>query len=167
MPPAVDDSGRALAGWPGARILATVDLDSSVVGQVRTAARIGEWLGTSLLLLHVVKKIAAPAWLTAKLSAHDRIRIAEAQQQLDGVRSIAQRYVETSTRVVCGSVADEIAALAAAERTGLVVTVLRDRGGWFGATQGSISYHVLTHAVTPVLAYPLSWRPRELPRRRR
>jgi hypothetical protein len=61
---------------------------------------------------------------------------------------------------VCGNIADEIAAIAATERTGLVLTALSDRRGWFGATRGSISYHLLSHAITPVLAYPLSWRPR-------
>ena len=56
--------------------------------------------------------------------------------------------------------ADEIAALAAAERTRLLVTALRDRRGWFGARRGSVSCHVLSHAVAPVLACPPEWRAR-------
>jgi hypothetical protein len=39
-----------------------------------------------------------------------------------------------------------------------VITALRDRRGWFGARRGSISYHVLVHAITPVLALPPNWR---------
>jgi universal stress protein A len=146
--------------WPGDRIVAAAELDSRLPDQVDTAARIADWLNTSLLLIHVVAAIARPAWLTTDLSAHDRIRLAHAQRQLDAVAVRAQRYVKTATRVVCGTIADEITAVAATERSGLVLTALRDRRGWFGATRGSISYHVLSHAITPVLAHPLSWRPR-------
>jgi len=149
-----------LSSWPGEQIVAAIDLNGGLHNQVDTAARIAEWLGTSLLLIHVVADVARPAWLTTDLSAHDRIRLAQTRRRLDGIASRAQRYVQTATRVVCGNIADEIAAIAASERTGLVLTALGDRRGWFGATRGSISYHVLSHAITPVLAYPLSWRPR-------
>jgi nucleotide-binding universal stress UspA family protein len=146
--------------WPGERIVAALELDSRAGQDVDAAAHIAEWFGSSLLLVHVVSKIAAPAWLNADLSAHDRIRVARAQQQLDVLAARAQKHVTTDARVVCGRVADEIAAVAATERTGLLITALRDRRGWFGARRGSISYHVLSHAVTPVLAYPPQWRPR-------
>jgi nucleotide-binding universal stress UspA family protein len=56
--------------------------------------------------------------------------------------------------------AHDLAAIAKARRASLIVTTLRDRRGWFGARRGSISYHVLTHAVVPVLACPASWQPR-------
>jgi nucleotide-binding universal stress UspA family protein len=61
--------------------------------------------------------------------------------------------------VSCGRIADEIAALVAAEHIELLITALRDRRGWFGARRGSVSYHVLSHAVSPVLAYPRQWPP--------
>jgi nucleotide-binding universal stress UspA family protein len=61
--------------------------------------------------------------------------------------------------VGCGRIADEIAALVAGERIELLITALRDRRGWFGARRGSVSYHVLTHAVSPVLAHPRQWSP--------
>jgi hypothetical protein len=38
------------------------------------------------------------------------------------------------------------------------MTALRDRRGWFGARRGAVSNHVLSHAVTPVLAIPQKWR---------
>ena len=146
--------------WPGDRIVAALELDSGAGKDVDVAAHLAEWFGSSLLLVHVVSEIAAPAWLNADLSAHDRIRVARAQQQLDVLAARSQKHVATDARVVCGRVADEIAAVAATERTGLLITALRDRRGWFGARRGSISYHVLSHAVTPVLAYPPQWRPR-------
>jgi universal stress protein A len=146
--------------WPGERIVAAVELNGGLADEVETAARIAQWFDSSLLLAHVLGEIAAPAWLAADLSAHDRIRIAQAQRRMGGLARVAQRRVKTDVRVVCGNIGDEIAALAATERTELLLTALHDRRRWFGAKRGSISYHVLSHAVTPVLAYPPAWRPR-------
>lgn len=140
--------------WPGERILAAVELDGEPAHEVESAARIAQWFGSSLLLAHVLTEVAAPAWLSADLSAHERIRLAQAHRQMDGLAAVAQRHVKTDVRVVGGHIADEIAALAAGERTELLLTALHDRRRWFGAKRGSISYHVLSHAVTPVLAYP-------------
>jgi nucleotide-binding universal stress UspA family protein len=147
--------------WPGQRIVAPVDVDGGdVTTEVETAAQIAQWFGSSLVLADVVTEIAAPAWLANDLSARDRIRIAQAEKQIAGVALVAQRYVQTEVRVVCGRIADEIAALAADERTELLITAMHDRRNWFGAKRGSISFHVVLHAVTPVLAYPPEWRPR-------
>jgi nucleotide-binding universal stress UspA family protein len=146
--------------WPGKRIVAAVELEGEATSEIESAARIAQWFGSSLVLAHVVSDIAAPAWLSADLSAHERIRIAQAQRQMAALAAVAQRHVETDAHVVCGSIADEISALAAAERTDLLITALHDRRAWFGAKRGSISYHVLSHAVTPVLACPPQWRPR-------
>ena len=145
---------------PSPPVVAALDLDAAAAGEVDVAARVAQWFGSSLLLLHVISDIAAPDWLTGDLSAHERMRVAQAQQRLERLAVRAQRRVTTETRVTCGRVADEIAALAAAEDTALVISALRDRRGWFGARRGSIAYHVLSHAVTPVLAYPTRWRPR-------
>ena len=146
--------------WPGERIVAALELDSRAGKDADVAAQIAGWFGSSLLLVHVVSGSAAPDWLDADLSAHDRTRVARAQRQLDALITHSRRHVATEARVVCGRIADEIAAVTAAERTGLLVTALHDRRGWFGARRGSISYHVLTHATAPVLACPPNWRPR-------
>jgi hypothetical protein len=135
-------------------------LDGEAKTEVETAARIAQWFGSSLVLADVVTEIAAPAWLSNDLSARDRIRIAQAEKQIAAVAVVARRYVRTDVRVVCGRTADEIAALAAGERTQLLITALHDRRHWFGAKRGSISFHVILHAVTPLLAYPPQWRPR-------
>lgn len=158
--PRSGDSPSLSPSWPGERIVAALELDEASGADVDVAARIAQWFGSSLLLVHVLSEIAAPAWLEADLSAHDRIRVAQAQQRLDRLALRAQALVNAEGRVICGRIADEIAALAATERTGLLLTTLRSRRGWFGAKRGSISYHVLAHAVAPVLAYPPDWRPR-------
>jgi nucleotide-binding universal stress UspA family protein len=146
--------------WPGERIVAALELDKDAGRDADVAAQIAAWFGSSLLLVHVVDGSAAPDWLSADLSAHDRIRVAKARQQLESLITRSRGHVATEARVVCGRIADEIAAVTAAERTGLLVTALHDRRGWFGARRGSISYHVLTYATAPVLAYPPKWRPR-------
>jgi nucleotide-binding universal stress UspA family protein len=151
-------TNAVLRSWPGERIVAALDLDADPHREVHIASRIAQWFGSSLLLLHVVGTIAAPAWLRGDLSAHDRIRVAQAQRQIDALAGAARRHVTTDTRVICGGVSDEIAALAATERTGLLITALRDRQGWFGSRRGSVSYQVLSHAVTAILAYPPRWR---------
>ena len=148
------------ASWPGDRILAPLELDSGSAREVEVAARLAKWFGSSLLAIHVVAGIAAPKWLRGDLSSHDRLRLARAQQQIDALAAIGQRFVRTDGRVMCGAIADEIAAVAAGEGIELLVTALRDRRGWFGARRGSVSYHVLAYAVAPVLAYPQQWRPR-------
>ena len=155
-----DVAPTPLTSWPGDHIVAALELDNTSGQDVDTAAHLAQWFGSSLLLVHVIGEIAAPTWLRRDLSAHDRIRVAQAQQQIDALAVAARRLVKTETRVVCGRVADEIAALAAAARAGLLITALRERRGWFGARRGSVSYHVLSHAVSPVLACPRQWRPR-------
>jgi nucleotide-binding universal stress UspA family protein len=154
------NGGATLAGWPDRQLVAAVEFDAPSANEVDVSARVARAFGATLLLLHVVDEIAAPAWLSGNLSAHQRIRVARAQKDLDALAARARRHTETASRVVCGRVADEIAAFAADRRTGLLLTALRDRRGWFGAKRGSVSYHVLAHAVTPVLAYPSEWRPR-------
>jgi nucleotide-binding universal stress UspA family protein len=146
--------------WPGGRILAAIDLDEESPKEVHAAARVARWFGSSLLLAHVVRSVAAPAWLAKDLSANDRIAIGRAETQLETLAASGRRLIPTDARVVCGRPADEIAALVASERISLVMTALRDRRGWFGTRRGSVSYHVLSHAVAPVLAYPPRWRPR-------
>jgi nucleotide-binding universal stress UspA family protein len=125
-----------------------------------TASEVARWFGASVLFVNVVEAVSAPTWLMPDRSAHDRIRIAHAQRQLDRLVAAANTTIQTETRVICGQPADEIATAAATEQIGLLVTALRDRRGWFGARRESLSYHVLSHAVTPVLACPPQWRPR-------
>src|SRR5262245_936136 len=158
--PGSDDDGlnAPSRSWPGARIVVALELHSGSTTDVDVATQIAEWFGASLLLVHVVGNIAAPGWLEADLSAHERIRVAQAERRLEKLAERAQRRVKCETRVVCGRIADEIAALAATERVDLVMTALRDRRGWFGARRGAVANHVLSHAVTPVLAVPPKWR---------
>lgn len=153
--PPVDTAG--LKSWPGPRIAAALELDARATNDAKTAARIARWFQSSLTLVHVVADMDAPPWLGGVLSGHDRIRLAQAQRRIDAAAAGAGRFVDTDALIVHGDPADEIAAVVAARRARLLVTALRDRRGWFGARRGSIPYHVLSHAVAPVLAWPPQW----------
>jgi len=157
---AVSTAAAVSPAWPGKRMIAAIDLDPALSDEVETAERIAQWFGASLLLVHVVSDITAPAWLAADVGAHHRIAIARAKRRMVDLARVAQRHVKTDVRVVCGNIADEMAAVVATEGAELLLTVLHDRRRWFSATRGSLSYHILTHAVTPVLACPPEWRPR-------
>jgi nucleotide-binding universal stress UspA family protein len=160
--PWIDDGPATVdvPAWPGERIVAPIELGAEARRDVEAAAAVVQWFGASLLLLHVMKEISAPAWLEGDLSAYERSRVAFASRRIDGLAAVARRRVETETRVVSGRTADEIAALAATERIRLLITTLREGRGWFGARQGSVSYDVLSRAIAPVLACPSQWRPR-------
>jgi nucleotide-binding universal stress UspA family protein len=160
IPSGIGDLAPVLSSWPVGPIVAALELDRASRKDSETAARIAEWLGASLLLVHVIDSIDAPSWFKGALSAHDRIRRSKAQRELEACAAIARRRVDTQTRVLSGKPADELAAVVAAETSGLLITALRDRRGWLGTRRGSVSYHVLSHAVVPVLAWPPPWQPR-------
>ncbi|MCC7415542.1 MAG: universal stress protein [Acidobacteria bacterium] len=160
VPPAGTPGEGIAASWPGAEIVAAIELDADGSREVRHAARIAEWFGASLLLLNVVEPLPVPRWLKGDLAALERRRLALARRQIDRLADLVRNRMATTTHVMQGRIADQIAAFASLERAGLIVTALRDRAGWFGTARGSISYHVLSRAAVPVLAYPPRWRPR-------
>lgn len=151
--------------WPGRLIVAAVELDEVTDKEIGVAARLAEWFGSSLLLVHVIADLPQPAWLTADFSAHERARVADAQRRLEGLAARVPTPAPAEARVLGGAIADELAGVAARMGAGLIVTSLRDRRAWFGARRGSISYRVLSHAATPVLALPSGW-PRAVRKRR-
>jgi nucleotide-binding universal stress UspA family protein len=140
--------------WPGSAIMVPVDLGEQSGRDVREVERIARAFGTDLLLVHVVPQLQPPPWYRADLSAHRRVQMTKAERQLESLAKTVGAGVNTEVRVVSGRPADEISALAADERIGLVVMHLRKGPGLFGSRAGSIAAHVLRHAVTPVLALP-------------
>jgi nucleotide-binding universal stress UspA family protein len=140
--------------WPGAAVLAPMDLGGQSIRDVQQAERIARAFGADLVLVHVTERLQPPPWYRPDLSAHHRLRVTKAQQQLEALAKKVGPGVNTEIRIVPGGPADEISALAAEERIGLVVMPIRKGQGLFGPRAGSIAAHVLRHAVTPVLALP-------------
>jgi universal stress protein A len=140
--------------WPDQRIIAAIAMDRRSMRHARAAAAVAHWLGSALLLVHVVPEFKAPAWLRARMGASDRARIANARSRLEALAASLRKQVEVDTRVLFGDARREIAKVAATERAGLVMTSLRTPRDWFGPRRGSISYDVLSEVATPVLALP-------------
>jgi nucleotide-binding universal stress UspA family protein len=148
---------RPSPSWPGDRILAGVELDGDSRADIDAAVRLAGGFGSSLLLVHVIAPTTAPAWLSGDSSVRQRKLLAKAESRLNKIAAATRSDVPVEVRVVCGRIADEISAIAASEHVELVVTALRDRHSWLGARRGSVSYHLLTRAIGPVLAYPPEW----------
>jgi nucleotide-binding universal stress UspA family protein len=161
VPPAAGRSTAKIpASWPGPLIGAAVDLNRRAASDVAIAVTIAHGYEASLLLVHVVRVLAAPAWVRGDVRALGDRRVALAQRRLEPLVEAARRVVPATVCVASGRPAEEIASVAASANVSLLVTALRDRQGWFGARRGSTSYDVVRHASAPVLAYPPRWRPR-------
>jgi nucleotide-binding universal stress UspA family protein len=149
--------------WTGFRsVLCPIDFSENSRLALRYAAAVAARGRAALSVVYVNDPLLIAA---AAAALHDRHFARRSAQQLREFIEATlvgrgKGDVTTESRFVCGRVADEIAAVAASERTALLITALRDRRGWFGARRGSISYHVLTRAIAPVLACPPHWRPR-------
>jgi nucleotide-binding universal stress UspA family protein len=144
----------ARRSWPGKLVLAAVELDRRAEREARAAADIARLWGSAVRLVHVVPDVSVPAWLKADVAGLARIRVSNAQASLEAIAARLRPAVKVTVQVLSGDPADEIAAVAAAERVSLVITTLRATHGWLGPGRGSISYRLLSHATTPVLALP-------------
>jgi len=158
VPLARDEQAQAAlpATWPGKRILAPIALDAHAVADARRAAEVAQWLEAALVLVHVVPEQPAPSWFGGDVQAQLHTRRTEAKGALTTVaRDLG---VRVRTVVATGHPPDEIAAVAGAEKAGLVVMTLRGGEGVLGAPVGSIAYSVLCADIAPVLALPVSRR---------
>ena len=161
VPPYLSEAVGGMApvrGWPGPTIMVPLDLRPESAQDIRDAAAVARAWGTDLLVVHVVPQRTAPPWYRADLSAQARLQVEKARLQLDTLLAGAGD-VKVDVRVLVGSPADELAAVAAEQRVSVVMMHLRKGPGLFGARAGSLAYYVLRQTVTPVLAVPDRGRP--------
>jgi nucleotide-binding universal stress UspA family protein len=139
--------------WPGAWVVAPVDLDGSERADAAAAAAVARELDTRLVLLHIVEPVPAISWIEMDVARRNRERVRQAAAKMEklasGIESTGAVY-----RVATGKPADRIAAIASDAKVGLVILTRRRGHGLFGPRQGAISYQVLSTARTPVLALP-------------
>jgi nucleotide-binding universal stress UspA family protein len=155
VPPADDRTGRSSvrASWPGGTVVAAIELGARALDDVRRAADVARWFDAALVLVHVVPLPATPSWVSSDIEALLRARCRKAERALDKARAAASG-VTTSVVVRLGYPPDEIAAVAAEQKAGLIIMSLRGRSGLFGEPAGSCTYQVLCHGAAPVLALP-------------
>lgn len=165
-PPVAGRKRGPAKGWPGAMVIAPVDIGARDRADALAASVVARELGTRLQLVHVVEPFSNPPWLEVDAERRNlqrqRRSIARLTQLQDELKGVA-----TAVRVETGSPADAIANIAADKHVGLVVMTRRPGQGLFGPRQGSISYEVLCKANTPVLALPSdkAWMRRVIRRR--
>jgi len=135
------------------RVIAPLDLAGEWQSDAIRAAGIASAFDAELVLVHVLAPIQAPPWLPSAIGATDRRRMDTARRVLERVKTKLPSRDTITSRVLEGHPAHEIARLTAGSPS-LVVMSLRGGAGVWGARRGSIAYHVLTHASTPVLTLP-------------
>lgn len=135
------------------RVITPVDLAGEWQADAVRAADVATTFDAELMLVHVLAPIQAPPWLPSAGSAAGRRRRGTATRALDRVMAKLPSSLTMTRHVLEGNPAHEIAQLTGDSRS-LVVMSLRGGAGVWGARRGSIAYHVLTHASTPVLALP-------------
>jgi nucleotide-binding universal stress UspA family protein len=138
VPRADRDAMLPSAGWPGGRVLVVVDVDDPTAEELQIAGDVAAWFHASLTIAD-----AAPG----NRSGDAASRLRELALEVPWTRTAR---VEADG----GDIGAGVAALTAAERAGLVVMMLRERKGWFGAQRGSVPYNVVTASSVPVLALP-------------
>jgi nucleotide-binding universal stress UspA family protein len=165
-PPVVGGVRGPAKDWPGAIVIAPVDIGLRDRADALAAATVARELGTKLELLHVVEPITSPPWLEVDADRRNLQRQRRALARLTRLQD-SVKGTATAVRVESGNPADEIANVAASKAVGLVVMTRRRGQGLWGPRQGSISYHVLCQAKTPVLALPsdTAWMRRVVRRR--
>ena len=145
--------------WPRGHIVAPVMLDRRTADDIDVLSRVAAWFSCSLTLVHVLTGPLAPPWLRRRLSGRTAHKLERTRRRLASAAGSHAR-VPTRVRVLEGSPAEMIAAVATPRRTPLLIMMLRDRRRWFEPGRGALTYRILTQVDVPVLACPPRWRPR-------
>ena len=145
--------------WPRGHIVAPVMLDRRTADDIDVLSRVAAWFSCSLTLVHVLTGPLAPPWLRRRLSGRNAHKLERTRRRLASAAGSHAR-VPTRVRVLEGSPAEMIAAVATPRRTPLLIMMLRDRRRWFEPGRGALTYRILTQVDVPVLACPPRWRPR-------
>ena len=154
IPPSMRSRKQSESVTDITHVVAPIDLAGEWQSDAIRAANMAGEFHAELLLVHVLTKVQTPSWLRTASHSNERRRIENAKKALERVRTkLFSGLQAMSTMVVIGNPAHEIARLTARRGT-LVVMSLRGTAGVWGLRRGSIAYHVLTHASTPVLALP-------------
>jgi nucleotide-binding universal stress UspA family protein len=134
-------------------VIAAVDMSAPSLAAAGVACRIAAALGTSVDLVHIVPALPVPARWSTHAEAAVAGRLAAVRHELETTLPSLRSSVPVTLVVETGSVAESVAAAAAAPgRHPLLVLGRRTRADRKGAP-GAIAYRVLTLAQVPLLVY--------------
>jgi len=162
--PSWEMRGRGVPGAavrPGTRrILVPVEFGAASRVAVEHAARLANWLGASIVLLHVVERKYAEGFVDAAVYRNP-VRQAEEERARRNLWELAESLRRRGIAVrwvLGGGVAKrEILRIAARLGVSLIVLAQRRRTAVERLLSGSISRHVVDGARCPVLVIPEGW----------
>jgi nucleotide-binding universal stress UspA family protein len=151
VPPPV---GRRASPRIGAidRVICPIDLTGVWESDAIRAADIARMFDVPLLLVHVLRRLRAVPWLPETNRPRDRDRIATATTALQRVSARLPQGVRSTSAVLVGDPAHEIARLARRAAPLVVMSLRGTRAVW--GRRGAIAYQVLASSSSPVLALP-------------
>jgi nucleotide-binding universal stress UspA family protein len=153
-PSAKRPRGAITLAWPTDHVVAPLDLSRESERDAARAARVAEYCGADLTLLHVIVPTRAPRWTPIRPAKHDRSRVQAARARLKAISDKVKRSGRVRLRVIEGHAAEQIAALAAKRGTGLLILTGRKGPGLLGHRPGAIAYQAVCRARSPVLVLP-------------
>lgn len=163
VPPAFGQSSRHVLGSLR-EVLVPVDFHDFAFDDARVAARVAHASHATLHLVHVLPGDGMGRWTVLQPMAAVQMgeylagaraeREEKAMTALQRLAEALETTPEPQLRVLDGSVADEIARLAARETVDLIVMGLRGAEGTPSDRVGSVAYRVLCLSPVPVLALP-------------
>jgi nucleotide-binding universal stress UspA family protein len=134
-------------------VIAAVDLTTPSLEAAGVGCQIAAALGTSVHAIHVVPALPVPARWAAQADAAVAARLATARREMERTLPCLRSGVPVTVRVETGTVAELLAAAAAAPgQHPLLVLGRRTRADRKGAP-GATAYRVLTLAQVPLLVY--------------
>jgi universal stress protein A len=151
VPPPV---GRRASHRLGAidRVICPIDLTGVWESDAIRAADIARMFDVPLILVHVLRRLRAVPWLAEANRPRDRERIATVAAALERVSGRLPPDVRSTSSVLVGDPAHEIARLARRASPLVVMSLRGTRSVW--GRRGAIAYQVLASSSSPVLALP-------------
>src|SRR5262249_6200980 len=134
------------------RVICPIDLTGVWESDAIRAADIARMFDVPLVLVHVLRRLRAVPWLTENNRPRDRDRIATAAAALQRVSARLPQGVRSTSTVLVGDPAHEIARLARRASPLVVMSLRGTRAVW--GRRGAIAYQVLSSSSAPVLALP-------------
>jgi nucleotide-binding universal stress UspA family protein len=134
------------------RVICPIDLTGAWESDAIRAAEVARMFNVPLMLVHVLRRLRAVAWLPDADRPRDRDRLATAKTALERISTRLAPPVRSTCAVIVGDPAHEIARLARRAFPLVVMSLRGTRGLW--GRRGAIAYQVLTDSSTPVLALP-------------
>jgi nucleotide-binding universal stress UspA family protein len=135
------------------RIVVPVDLSSASLHQARVANGLAEALGLPLVLVHVIEPVSSRLLTHVNRDELESSRRRAAEEQLARLAATVPARVPPEAVIAVGDPAEEAGKVVRDRQAGLVVMGLHG-SPMPGPRMGSVTYRMLCHSPTLILALP-------------